>query len=57
MFLTESGNFGLTGYLENGTITSITGSNMVGSVESAGNGWLEFKLNIHHYMIYLIVLE
>ena len=44
MFLTESGNFGLTANLENGTITSITGSNMVGSVESAGNGWYRFEI-------------
>ena len=41
---TESGNFGLTANLENGTITSITGSNMVGSVESAGNGWYRFEI-------------
>jgi len=44
MYLSESGNFGLTANLENGTITSVTGSNMVGSVESVGNGWYRFEI-------------
>jgi len=44
MFLTEGGNLGLTANLENGTITSVTGSNMVGTVESAGNGWYRFEI-------------
>ena len=44
VFLSESGNFGLTANLENGTITSVTGSDMVGSVESAGNGWYRFEI-------------
>ena len=44
VFLSESGNLGLTANLENGTITSVTGSDMVGSVESAGNGWYRFEI-------------
>jgi hypothetical protein len=44
MYLSESGNFGLTANLENGTITSVTGSNMVGSVESVGDGWYRFEI-------------